>query len=166
MKPARCLYLASSDSRGTRQIGNRSYQVVLISCWRIRTDPFGQLFNNLITVSLRQDSVYYGRSYSCCSTCERQIPMKTPANTILCLSLVILLLGGCSRKSSDQANAIQIKGSDTMVNLGQAWAEDFMKLHPGSSIAVTGGGSGTGISAMVNNTCDIAEVSREMKDSE
>jgi phosphate transport system substrate-binding protein len=92
--------------------------------------------------------------------------MKTPGNTILCLSLTILLLGGCSRKSSDQANSIQIKGSDTMVNLGQAWAEDFMKLHPGSSIAVTGGGSGTGITAMVNNTCDIAEVSREMKESE
>ena len=53
-----------------------------------------------------------------------------------------------------------------MVNLGQAWAEAYMKQNPGTSIAVTGGGSGTGISAMVNNTCDIAEVSREMKESE
>ncbi len=53
-----------------------------------------------------------------------------------------------------------------MVNLGQAWAEAYMKQHPGTSIAVTGGGSGTGITALVNNTCDIAEVSREMKKSE
>jgi phosphate transport system substrate-binding protein len=53
-----------------------------------------------------------------------------------------------------------------MVNLGQAWAEAFMKQNPGSSIAVTGGGSGTGITALINNTCDIAEVSREMKQSE
>jgi phosphate transport system substrate-binding protein len=61
---------------------------------------------------------------------------------------------------------LQIKGSDTMVNLTQAWAEDFMKTHPGLSIAVTGGGSGTGISSLLNNTCDIAQVSREMKESE
>ncbi len=53
-----------------------------------------------------------------------------------------------------------------MVNLGQAWAEAYMKQHPGISIAVTGGGSGTGITALINNTCDIAEVSREMKESE
>lgn len=77
-----------------------------------------------------------------------------------------LFLGGCARKTSDQSNSIQIKGSDTMVNLGQAWAEAYMKQNPGSSVAVTGGGSGTGITALVNNTCDIAEVSREMKESE
>ncbi len=53
-----------------------------------------------------------------------------------------------------------------MVNLGQAWAEAYMKINKTISIAVTGGGSGTGISALINNTCDICEVSREMKDSE
>ena len=53
-----------------------------------------------------------------------------------------------------------------MVNLGQAWAEEFMKLRPEYSVAVTGGGSGTGISSLINNTCDIAEVSREMKAGE
>ncbi len=63
-------------------------------------------------------------------------------------------------------NSLQIKGSDTMVNLGQAWTEAFMKFNPTISIAVTGGGSGTGISALINNTCDICEVSREMKDTE
>ncbi len=79
----------------------------------------------------------------------------------------ILVLGvGCKRSSSGDATSIQVKGSDTMVNLGQAWAEEFMKSNPGSSVAVTGGGSGTGISSMISNTCDIAEVSREMKESE
>jgi phosphate transport system substrate-binding protein len=53
-----------------------------------------------------------------------------------------------------------------MVNLGQAWAEEYMQKNPGMSISVTGGGSGTGVTALVNNTCDIAEVSREMKESE
>lgn len=80
------------------------------------------------------------------------------------ISLSILL--GCSRQSANQTNSIQIKGSDTMVNLAQAWAEEFMKSNPDISIAVTGGGSGTGISSLISNTCDIAEVSREMKEKE
>ena len=58
--------------------------------------------------------------------------------------------------------AIQIKGSDTMVNLGQAWAEEFNKRHPNVNISITGGGSGTGIAALISGTCDIAESSREM----
>jgi phosphate transport system substrate-binding protein len=88
-------------------------------------------------------------------------------STYVIVSTVIglLLLSGCARRSSD-ANSLQIKGSDTMVNLGQAWAEEYMKQSPGTSIAVTGGGSGTGITALINSTCDIAEVSREMKQSE
>ena len=62
--------------------------------------------------------------------------------------------------------ALQIKGSDTMVNLGQAWAEAFNRLHPDVNIAVTGGGSGTGISALISGTCDIAESSRAVEDKE
>jgi phosphate transport system substrate-binding protein len=62
--------------------------------------------------------------------------------------------------------SIQIKGSDTMVNLGQAWAEAFMKKNPKAMVAVTGGGSGTGIAALINGTCDIAESSRAMKPAE
>jgi phosphate transport system substrate-binding protein len=53
-----------------------------------------------------------------------------------------------------------------MVNLGQAWAEEFMRLHPEVSIAVTGGGSGTGIAALINGTTNIAQCSREMKPEE
>jgi phosphate transport system substrate-binding protein len=82
----------------------------------------------------------------------------------MCLA-AILALGGCGRQSQ-QANSIQIKGSDTMVNLGQAWAEEFMKSNPKVSVAVTGGGSGTGIAALLSNTCDIAELSRELKPEE
>ncbi len=53
------------------------------------------------------------------------------------------------------AGAITIKGSDTMVILGQRWAEDYMKKNPSTVIQVTGGGSGTGISALINGTTDI-----------
>jgi len=62
--------------------------------------------------------------------------------------------------------AIQIKGSDTMVNLGQAWTEEFMKENPAISIAVTGGGSGTGIAALISGTTDIAQASRNMEPKE
>jgi phosphate transport system substrate-binding protein len=84
---------------------------------------------------------------------------------IIPATLGLFLLSSCGKKS-DQSSTLQIKGSDTMVNLGQAWAEAYMKQNSGTSIAVTGGGSGTGVTALINNTCDIAEVSREMKESE
>jgi phosphate transport system substrate-binding protein len=63
-------------------------------------------------------------------------------------------------------NSIQIKGSDTMVNLVQAWAEKYMEENPSDFIAVTGGGSGTGISSLISGTCDIAMLSREVKPKE
>ena len=62
--------------------------------------------------------------------------------------------------------SINLKGSDTMVILGQRWAEDYMKKTPGVTIQVTGGGSGTGIAALINGTTDICESSRPMKDAE
>jgi phosphate transport system substrate-binding protein len=63
-------------------------------------------------------------------------------------------------------NSIQIKGSDTMVNLGQSWAEKYMEKNPNDFIAVTGGGSGTGLSSLISNTCDIAMSSRNIKEKE
>ncbi|HNV86037.1 MAG TPA: phosphate ABC transporter substrate-binding protein [Candidatus Omnitrophota bacterium] len=78
-----------------------------------------------------------------------------------------LLLTFCPAAYPNQdSGSLQIKGSDTMVNLGQAWAEEFMMKHPEASIAVTGGGSGTGIASLINGTCDVAEASREMKPQE
>jgi phosphate transport system substrate-binding protein len=65
-----------------------------------------------------------------------------------------------------QTRGITIKGSDTMVILGQKWAETYMKKNPGANIQVTGGGSGVGLAALINGTTDIAESSRPMKDAE
>ena len=81
---------------------------------------------------------------------------------LFAVSLLAFALAGCGGGKK----ALQIKGSDTMVNLGQAWAEDFMKLNPAISIAVTGGGSGTGIAAMIQGTTDIAESSRNIEPKE
>ncbi len=67
--------------------------------------------------------------------------------------------------SATAAN-ITIKGSDTMVRLGQRWAEEYMKKNPKSVIQVSGGGSGTGIAALFNGTTDICMASRDMKPKE
>ena len=63
-------------------------------------------------------------------------------------------------------DSLQIKGSDTMVNLGQAWAEKYMEKNPVDFIAVTGGGSGTGMASLISGTCDIAMSSRSIKQKE
>ncbi len=63
-------------------------------------------------------------------------------------------------------NAITIKGSDTLVRLGQRWAEEYMKLNEGSVIQISGGGSGTGIAALLHGGADICEASRDMKEKE
>jgi phosphate transport system substrate-binding protein len=85
---------------------------------------------------------------------------------ILLTAFMVLLASAAGAASPQKAKSIQIKGSDTMVNLGQAWAEAFSKRAPGVNIAVTGGGSGTGLTALLNGTCDIAESSRVMEDKE
>ncbi len=68
--------------------------------------------------------------------------------------------------ASAQRKMIQVKGSDTMVNLVQILAEEHMAKKPGTAIAVLGGGSGTGITAIINGTCDLANHSREWKPKE
>jgi phosphate transport system substrate-binding protein len=78
---------------------------------------------------------------------------------------LVLLVAGCGGKSGSRV-AIQNKGSDTLVNVAQAWAEKYREVNPHVAVAVTGGGSGTGISALINGTVDIANSSRKMKDSE
>ncbi|RME20682.1 MAG: phosphate ABC transporter substrate-binding protein [Deltaproteobacteria bacterium] len=104
--------------------------------------------------------------------------------TSLCIALAVATLASCSRPdrsspttlggnaagggsgSSGGRAVIQNKGSDTLVNVAQAWAEAYKKVDPGTAVAVSGGGSGTGISALINGTVDIANASRKMKDSE
>ena len=61
---------------------------------------------------------------------------------------------------------IQIKGSDTLINLVQRLAEVYMEYHPNTAIAVTGGGSGVGIASLIANRVQIANASRSMKDKE
>jgi len=77
--------------------------------------------------------------------------------------LVLLML---TSPAAAQRKMIQIKGSDTMVNLVQILAEEYMAKKPAAAIAVLGGGSGTGITAIINGTCDLANHSREWKQKE
>ena len=85
-----------------------------------------------------------------------------------CFALTVLSCGKKeeSNQSQSQAEIIQNSGSDTMVNVAQAWAEEYKNVAPSVSVEVSGGGSGTGIAALINGTVDIANCSREMHDDE
>ncbi len=78
--------------------------------------------------------------------------------------LALLVLGACAPPRRERM--VTIKGSDTMVLLGQRWAENYMAKHPGAVIQVTGGGSGTGIAALINGTTDLCQSSRPIKADE
>ena len=85
--------------------------------------------------------------------------------------IVLFCIMGCTAGKTDKQagidmKEIQIKGSDTIVNLVQAWAEEFSKENPKINIGITGGGSGTGFAALLNGTCDIAMASRSIEDKE
>jgi len=87
-------------------------------------------------------------------------------NTLLVVSALTVsaFLSGCGGGQDRQV--IQNKGSDTLVNVAQAWAEAYQLVDPTTVVAVSGGGSGTGIAALINGTVDIANASRAMKDKE
>lgn len=87
--------------------------------------------------------------------------MKKQTLVVLFGVLALLL----AAQAASAAKMVQVKGSDTMVNLGQAWAEVFMQKSK-IPVAVLGGGSGTGIAALIGGKTDIAESSRLMKDEE
>ena len=86
--------------------------------------------------------------------------------------LLCLLLSGCrSSQAGDHSDSsidkiIENKGSDTIVNLALAWAEAYQEIDPEVRLSVTGGGSGTGIAALINGTVDIANASRRIKPEE
>lgn len=80
--------------------------------------------------------------------------------------VLTLMLSLVTSGFSGQSKMVQIKGSDTMVNLMQILAEEYMDKNPGIAFAVLGGGSGTGITALINRTCDIASHSREWRQKE
>ncbi|MCS6806321.1 MAG: phosphate ABC transporter substrate-binding protein [Acidobacteriota bacterium] len=93
-----------------------------------------------------------------------------PLMVALVVSVSGASLSGCPAPQNNQsqgpAKPVTVKGSDTMVILGQRFAERFMNQYPGTTIQITGGGSGTGIAALINGSTDIAQSSRPMKETE
>jgi phosphate transport system substrate-binding protein len=87
--------------------------------------------------------------------------MKTNIIRAFALAISLLMAG-----TSFAGNNITVKGSDTMVILGQKWAEVYMQKNSDTTVQVTGGGSGTGIAALLNGTTDICNASRPMKPTE
>src|SRR5687767_11881801 len=96
------------------------------------------------------------------------------AKIAVVLTMGLMLLSGCGKGGSQSGDAsgggssqakqsIQNIGSDTMVNLAQAWAEAYGTVDPSVSVEVSGGGSGIGIAALINGTCDIAQTSRKLE---
>lgn len=99
------------------------------------------------------------------------------SNRLLALSLAVGLISACSGRHDREpaggatgaravTGSVTVKGSDTMVILAQKWAERFMQDNTGITVQVSGGGSGTGIAALLNGTADLADSSRPMKDRE
>ncbi len=91
------------------------------------------------------------------------------AKKIITLILMLFLpMLGCKKENGQQGpqGFIQIKGSDTIVNAVQKVSEEFMKEYPYVFVAVTGGGSGVGVASLINKTCNIATMSREIKNKE
>ncbi|MEA4907119.1 MAG: phosphate ABC transporter substrate-binding protein [Chloroflexi bacterium] len=89
----------------------------------------------------------------------------------ICISIPLVACSGATDNAnspggSSPALYIENKGSDTMVNLALAWAEAYQDVHPEVRISVTGGGSGTGLAALVNGTVDIANASRSISSEE
>jgi len=79
-----------------------------------------------------------------------------------------VLFAGCGRGKGgrDEEQSLTVKGSDTLLHLSTEWAEAFMDANPDIDVAVTGGGSGTGIAALLNGTTDVANASRKIKQKE
>lgn len=83
--------------------------------------------------------------------------------TIICAAALMMFSAGSDGFAREM---VQVKGSDTLINAVQRLSEVYMEKNPGKAVAVTGGGSGTGLAAIVNGKCDIANSSRLMKEKE
>jgi phosphate transport system substrate-binding protein len=84
----------------------------------------------------------------------------------LVLLAILLLAAGCGERGSGQRQLIANIGSDTMLNIAVMWAETYAEVEPGVSVEVSGGGSGQGIAALINNSCDLANSSRRIEERE
>ena len=101
------------------------------------------------------------------STQVFNLMLRSAANIMI---IALLIFTGC-QKSNEQGEkteitTIQVKGSDTLVNVAQAWAEQYKKITPTMDVEVSGGGSGVGIAALLKGTIDVATASRNMKQEE
>jgi phosphate transport system substrate-binding protein len=92
--------------------------------------------------------------------------MSAAVTTVFAILLAAGALAFAGCRPRGQGVAIQNKGSDTMVNVAQAWAEAYQKVAPGVNVEVSGGGSGTGIAALIKGTVHIANASRDVKPEE
>ena len=86
----------------------------------------------------------------------------TPRYWVALLAFGVAAACGCGRSSE----GIRMEGSDTMVNVAQAWAEKYHETHPEAIVQVLGGGSGVGIASLIDGNCDLANASRQMEDKE
>ena len=82
------------------------------------------------------------------------------------MAAMALVLAGCGPSGEKKATYIQNKGSDTVVNVAQAWAEQYKTVAPDVEVEVSGGGSGVGIAALIRGAIDIANASRDIKPQE
>lgn len=80
------------------------------------------------------------------------------------IGLLGVCLAGCASRGG--LSVIRVEGSDTMVNLAQAWAEQYRQIRPDISVQVLGGGSGVGIASLIDGNCDVANSSRQMQPQE
>lgn len=92
--------------------------------------------------------------------------MYRPKLYIVFIALFCIMFSCSSQKDHNANVGMQIKGSDTIVNLVQVWAEKFSQNNNDVNVGVTGGGTGTGFAALLNNTCDIAMASRQVEKNE
>lgn len=102
-----------------------------------------------------------------CRKRTTRLVFQSAMAVVLC---TLPLLVGCGKNEGDSSEqertVIQVRGSDTMVNVAQAWAEEYAKVAPEVDVEVSGGGSGVGIAALEKGTIDIANASRNMKPEE
>ncbi|MBC7108876.1 MAG: PstS family phosphate ABC transporter substrate-binding protein [Methanomassiliicoccales archaeon] len=85
---------------------------------------------------------------------------------IILVVIVVGLVAALVMNGGEKPVTIKQKGSDTMLELCQVWAERFHKDHESISVIVSGGGSGTGITALISKNIDVAQASRQIKQSE
>lgn len=100
---------------------------------------------------------------------RRSRPRATRRLAVAALALIVLGAAGCKKRGAGgdgRRLVIQNKGSDTLLTVAQAWAEAYGTVDTTVAVAVTGGGSGTGISALLNGTVDIANSSRDISEKE